>query len=58
MRLRNQLEEFVNEVLESAGKQRVITKRALINTEEQDAQEGWVSFTEASTLEDPLAMRR
>ena len=32
------------------------TKRALINTEEQDAQEGWMSFTEASTLEDPLAL--
>ena len=32
------------------------TKRALINTEEQDAQERWMSFTEASTLEDPLAL--
>ena len=31
------------------------TKRALISTEE-DAQEGWMSFTEASTLEDPLAL--
>ena len=47
--------EFVNKVLESGGKQRVSTKRALINTEEQDAQEGWMSFTEA-TLEDPLAL--
>ena len=51
-----QLEGFVNKVLESGGKQRASTKRALINTEEQDAQEGWMSFTEASTLEDPLAL--
>ena len=51
-----QLEEFENQDLESGGKQRVCTKRALINKEEQDAQEGWMSFTEASTLEGPLAL--
>ena len=50
-----QLEEFANKVLESGGRQRVSTKRALINTEEQDAREGWMSFTEASTLEDARA---
>ena len=48
-----QLEVFVNKVLENGGKQRVITKRALPSTEEQNAQEVWMSFTEASTLEDP-----
>ena len=41
-----QLEEFANEVPESGGKQRVSTKLALIHTEEQDSQEGWMSFTD------------
>ena len=50
------LEVFVNKVLESGGKQRVITKRALPCTEEQNAQERWMSFTEASTSENPLAL--
>ena len=53
-----QLEEFVNGATESGGKQLVSTKRALINTEEQDAHEGWMSFTEASTLRTRSRWRR
>ena len=50
------LEEFVHMVLESGGKHGVSSKKAFVKSEEKDLEEGWMSFTEATALDDPIAL--